>query len=184
MARIAPNGCHALHAPPDQKAMLGVCQLALTAFDKFDDIAIRVFYHPRRVVSLSTGLFWEIEHAAIYKPTPERCRIFGDERADPRVDALQRFEEAFERLMRWSLRMLRVECDPRFPFFHKRIGPHSRTHTSAYKHVSRHVAGVSYTNFLWVERTPIIRHHGGSGRKRQVALQSSTSIAMSKSSRC
>lgn len=57
-----------------------------------------------QVVSLSTGLFWEIEHAAIYKPTPELKGVAESlemkERTQDVIDALQRFEEAFERLMR------------------------------------------------------------------------------------
>ena len=57
-----------------------------------------------QVVPLSTGLFWEIEHAAIYKPTLELKGVAESlemkERTQDVINALQRFEETFERLMR------------------------------------------------------------------------------------
>lgn len=54
-----------------------------------------------QVVSMLTGLFWEVEHAAIYKPNPE---LKGAERnselqglTDQVYQALASFEQGFER---------------------------------------------------------------------------------------
>jgi hypothetical protein len=56
-----------------------------------------------QIVSMLTGLFWEVEHAAIYKPNP---RLKGIERDLDMRDltrdvyrALSRFEEGYERLV-------------------------------------------------------------------------------------
>jgi hypothetical protein len=51
-----------------------------------------------------TGLFWEIEHDAIYKPDPELKGVAESlemrERTGDVLKALQRFEDEFERLLR------------------------------------------------------------------------------------
>jgi hypothetical protein len=56
-----------------------------------------------QVVSMLTGLFWDVEHSAIYKPNPE---LRGIEQNPEMRDltrevyqALSRFEEGFERLV-------------------------------------------------------------------------------------
>ncbi len=55
-----------------------------------------------QVVPMLTGLFWEVEHSAIYKPHPRLKGIAGSlemrERTDGVYRALQRFEDEFERL--------------------------------------------------------------------------------------
>jgi hypothetical protein len=57
-----------------------------------------------QVVSILTGLFWEVEHSAIYKPTPRLKGIAGHYRMRERTldvyRALQAFEEEFENLIR------------------------------------------------------------------------------------
>ena len=57
-----------------------------------------------QVVPMLTGLFWEIEHDAIYKPDPELKGIAESlemrERTGDVLKALQRFEDEFERLLR------------------------------------------------------------------------------------
>jgi ppGpp synthetase/RelA/SpoT-type nucleotidyltranferase len=57
-----------------------------------------------QVVSMLTGLFWEVEHSAIYKPTPRLKGIAGHYRMQARTlevyKALQAFEEEFENLIR------------------------------------------------------------------------------------
>jgi hypothetical protein len=57
-----------------------------------------------QVVSMLTGLFWEVEHSAIYKPTPRLKGIAGHYRMNERTlevyRALQAFEEEFENLIR------------------------------------------------------------------------------------
>lgn len=57
-----------------------------------------------QVVSMLTGLFWEVEHSAIYKPTPRLKGIAGHYRMQERTlevyKALQAFEEEFEKLIR------------------------------------------------------------------------------------
>lgn len=51
-----------------------------------------------------TGLFWEVEHSAIYKPDPRLNGIAEDrgmrERTTDVVNALRAFEEQFEALAR------------------------------------------------------------------------------------
>lgn len=60
-------------------------------------VAIRGEY---QVVSMLTGLFWEIEHSAIYKPTPSLKGIARDlgmqQRSGEVLRALRAFEEEFE----------------------------------------------------------------------------------------
>ncbi len=55
-----------------------------------------------------TGLFWEIEHSTIYKPTLElkgvADSIAMQQRTQEVLDALKRFEEEFEQLVRRSSR--------------------------------------------------------------------------------
>lgn len=57
-----------------------------------------------QVVSALTGLFWEIEHAAIYKPLPRLRGVAREpgmkERSRAVLNALREFEEEFERLVR------------------------------------------------------------------------------------
>jgi len=57
-----------------------------------------------QIVSMLTGLFWQVEHSAIYKPDP---RLKGLTRSLPMqqrtkevLDALQAFEDEFETLLR------------------------------------------------------------------------------------
>ncbi len=51
-----------------------------------------------------TGLFWEVEHSAIYKPSPRLRGVAGHYRMKERTlevyRALQDFEEEFENLIR------------------------------------------------------------------------------------
>jgi hypothetical protein len=57
-----------------------------------------------QIVPMLTGLFWEVEHSAIYKPSPELRGITRSlEMRGPIADvleALRRFEETFETLVR------------------------------------------------------------------------------------
>ena len=54
-----------------------------------------------QIVSMLTGLFWEVEHSAIYKPTPSLKGIARSlemqQRTKDVLSALRRFEEEFER---------------------------------------------------------------------------------------
>src|SRR5216684_3438828 len=54
-----------------------------------------------QIVSLLVGLFWEVEHSAIYKPTPRLQGIAGSismkDRNDAVLTALQQFEQEFDR---------------------------------------------------------------------------------------
>ena len=54
-----------------------------------------------QIVSMLTGLFWDVEHAAIYKPAPGLKRIKGDKKMNDRTSAvyqaLTAFEDEFER---------------------------------------------------------------------------------------
>jgi ppGpp synthetase/RelA/SpoT-type nucleotidyltranferase len=54
-----------------------------------------------QIVPMLTGLFWQVEHEAIYKPKPEFKGIAESfemkERTQDVLDALKAFEEAFER---------------------------------------------------------------------------------------
>ncbi len=60
-----------------------------------------------QIVPMSTGLFWEIEHSAIYKPTPELKGVSRhlemQQRTQEVIDALQKFEDMFERLVRQEI---------------------------------------------------------------------------------
>jgi len=51
-----------------------------------------------------TGLFWEIEHSAIYKPLPQLVNLVGTDKIKRRsksvVKALAAFEQEFERTIR------------------------------------------------------------------------------------
>lgn len=57
-----------------------------------------------QIVPMLTGLFWEVEHDAIYKPSPRLKGIDQSvkmkERSKEVLKALQLFEEEFERLIR------------------------------------------------------------------------------------
>jgi ppGpp synthetase/RelA/SpoT-type nucleotidyltranferase len=59
-----------------------------------------------QIVPMLTGLFWEIEHSTIYKPTPELKGIAESlemqQRTQEVLDALKKFEEEFEKLLRQS----------------------------------------------------------------------------------
>jgi hypothetical protein len=54
-----------------------------------------------QIVSLLIGLFWEVEHSAIYKPTPKLQGLAGSvsmsDRNDAVLIALQQFEREFDR---------------------------------------------------------------------------------------
>jgi ppGpp synthetase/RelA/SpoT-type nucleotidyltranferase len=54
-----------------------------------------------QIVSVLIGLFWEVEHSAIYKPTPRlqgaASSIAMKDRNDAVLKALQQFEEEFDR---------------------------------------------------------------------------------------
>jgi ppGpp synthetase/RelA/SpoT-type nucleotidyltranferase len=55
-----------------------------------------------QIVGLLVGLFWEVEHAAIYKPTPSLHGVRTDvviQRRDEVLAALERFESEFENAM-------------------------------------------------------------------------------------
>ena len=56
-----------------------------------------------QIVSVLTGLFWNIEHAAIYKPSPQLKGVDRSltmqERSKDVMEALSAFEEEFERLV-------------------------------------------------------------------------------------
>ncbi len=56
-----------------------------------------------QIVSVLTGLFWNIEHAAIYKPAPELKGVARsltmEERSRDVLEALTAFEDEFERLV-------------------------------------------------------------------------------------
>ena len=57
-----------------------------------------------QIVSMLIGLFWEIEHSAIYKPTPRLKRTVNSPRVQERVydvyGALRSFEDVFETSVR------------------------------------------------------------------------------------
>lgn len=57
-----------------------------------------------QIVPMLTGLFWEVEHSAIYKPTPRLKGIARSlamrERTEDVLRALRAFEEEFEQLHR------------------------------------------------------------------------------------
>jgi hypothetical protein len=56
-----------------------------------------------QIVSMLTGLFWEVEHSAMYKPDPELrgvARHLGmEQRRNEVLQALKAFEEQFETLV-------------------------------------------------------------------------------------
>jgi hypothetical protein len=66
-----------------------------------------------QIVSMLTGLFWEVEHSAIYKPTPRLKGIAGHHRMQERTlevyRALRAFEEEFENLIRSDPLRIRKE---------------------------------------------------------------------------
>jgi len=57
-----------------------------------------------QIVSMLTGLFWEIEHSAIYKPVPRLKNIVESPDMQTStaavLEALDAFEADFERLVR------------------------------------------------------------------------------------
>jgi len=57
-----------------------------------------------QIVSVLTGLFWNIEHSAIYKPSPQLKGVARSltmqERKEDVLKAPNAFEEEFERLVR------------------------------------------------------------------------------------
>ncbi|HEY1949849.1 MAG TPA: hypothetical protein VGG97_22745 [Bryobacteraceae bacterium] len=59
-----------------------------------------------QIVSMLTGLFWEVEHSAIYKPSPQlRGVVRSREMKEPIqnvLSALRSFEEKFEELVQQS----------------------------------------------------------------------------------
>jgi ppGpp synthetase/RelA/SpoT-type nucleotidyltranferase len=63
-----------------------------------------------QIVPMLTGLFWEIEHSTMYKPTPELKGVAENhgmqQRTQEVLDALKKFEEEFEKLLRQSSRSI------------------------------------------------------------------------------
>ncbi len=61
-----------------------------------------------QIVSMLVGLFWEVEHSAIYKPIPElrgAIRSFSmQERTQEVLRSLAAFEEEFERIRNETMR--------------------------------------------------------------------------------
>jgi ppGpp synthetase/RelA/SpoT-type nucleotidyltranferase len=59
-------------------------------------------YGEIQIVAMLTGLFWEVEHEAIYKPRPEYRGVANSlqmrERSQEILDAFKAFEEEFESL--------------------------------------------------------------------------------------
>lgn len=57
-----------------------------------------------QIVSSLIGSFWEVEHAALYKPIPDLQSVLGSAtmkaRNDAVISALRSFEDEFERLVR------------------------------------------------------------------------------------
>jgi ppGpp synthetase/RelA/SpoT-type nucleotidyltranferase len=57
-----------------------------------------------QIVPMLTGLFWEVEHAAIYKPSPRLVdltrRPIMQQRVKEVLNALESFEDEFEKLIR------------------------------------------------------------------------------------
>jgi ppGpp synthetase/RelA/SpoT-type nucleotidyltranferase len=66
-----------------------------------------------QIVPLLIGLFWEVEHAAIYKPDPSLSRIMRTPAMNARtgdvIDALLRFEQEFEREIQTRFELLDEE---------------------------------------------------------------------------
>jgi hypothetical protein len=60
-----------------------------------------------QIVSLLIGLFWEVEHAAIYKPNPDLRGVIASSsvirKRDEVLNALHEFETAFEEAIRGSM---------------------------------------------------------------------------------
>ena len=83
-------------------------------FDQNDHLLAYTYYgycepaSPRvsgeyQVVPMLTGLFWQVEHSAIYKPDPKLKGVLEEsemrDRTTDVIGALQRFENEFERLV-------------------------------------------------------------------------------------
>ena len=64
-----------------------------------------LIYGEIQIVPMLTGLFWKVEHEAIYKPKPEFKNIADSlemkERTQDVLDALKAFEETFEKLCKY-----------------------------------------------------------------------------------
>ena len=88
-------------------------------YDKIDDplafkyygyceAASRKIRGELQIVSMLTGLFWEVEHAAIYKPTPRLRGVARSLEMQQRnkdvLTALRAFEEEFEKQISDSLK--------------------------------------------------------------------------------
>jgi len=56
-----------------------------------------------QIISMLTGLFWEVEHSAIYKPAPQLRRVARSismqQRSKEVFDVLKAFEDEFESLI-------------------------------------------------------------------------------------
>lgn len=76
-------------------------QLALKYYGSLGESAIPCEY---QIVSALIGLFWEVEHAAIYKPSPRFKGLEPEMRAQTSAVniALKAFEDKFERLIQGS----------------------------------------------------------------------------------
>jgi hypothetical protein len=61
-----------------------------------------------QIVSMLVGLFWEVEHSAIYKPLPEMRGAIRtssmQERTQEVIRSLAAFEEEFERIRNEAMR--------------------------------------------------------------------------------
>jgi hypothetical protein len=77
--------------------------IALKYYGHCEAVSRKVFAE-YQIVPMLTGLFWEVEHAAIYKPDPRLKGVVGSRKMQQRtqevLEALRAFEEEFETLIR------------------------------------------------------------------------------------
>jgi len=63
----------------------------------------KIIYGELQIAPMLTGLFWKVEHSAIYKPKPEfkgALRSFEmQQRCQEVLNALKEFEKSFERII-------------------------------------------------------------------------------------
>ncbi len=106
------------------KYMKKVDKIVLNRFDSWqsdpvpgfndgdDPLALKYFGHTSsddnifgeiQIVPMLTGLFWEVEHTAIYKPKPEYKGISRSfemrQQTQEVLNGLKKFEETFEKLL-------------------------------------------------------------------------------------
>ena len=76
----------------EAKAYYGYCEASATIRGEI------------QIVPMLTGLFWDVEHAAIYKPSPRLVDLVRlpvmERRVSEVLKALEAFEEEFEKLIR------------------------------------------------------------------------------------